>query len=124
MGVIEGNTFKISEHRPDKLFRGIVNIPREGAEKYFMVPVSSTYYESLTGGVARGHLGSAQVADKQWEAEAIQDGEGPLRLRGGGYSRHGGELEDPPALDFKKTDNTMMIIGGICVAGVLLYVYK
>ncbi len=24
----------------------------------------------------------------------------------------------------KKADNTMLIIGGICVAGVLLYVYK
>ena len=101
-----------------------MNIPREGAEKYFMVPVESTYYEEGgTSGEARGHLGSAQVADKQW-AEAIQD-DGPLRLRGGGYSRHGGELEDPPALEFgKKTDNTMLIIGGICVAGVLLYVYK
>ena len=125
MGAIEGSDNKISENRPDKLFRGIVNIPREGAEKYFMVPVESTYYEEGgTSGDARGHLGSAQVADKQWEAEAIQD-EGPLRLRGGGYSRHGGELEDPPALEFgKKSDNTMLIIGGICVAGVLLYVYK
>ncbi len=127
MGVIEGDTYKISENRPDKLFRGIVNIPREGADKYFMVPVASTYYESLTGGVAavaRGHLGSAQVPDKQYEAEAIQD-EGPLRLRGGGGFGGQGQFKEPIGLEFaEKTDNTMMIIGGICVAGVLLYVYK
>ena len=89
-----------------------------------MVPVESTYYEEGgTSGDARGHLGSAQVADKQWEAEAIQDG-GPLRLRGGGGFGGQGQFKEPGIEFAEKTDNTMLIIGGICVAGVLLYVYK
>ncbi len=174
MAVIEGDSYGIRDYRPDLNFSGIVKLRASQAYLQFQKKVKSSILTDAPNPstTAIGHLASVPVADKQEAAEAFQES-GPLRLRGGGYSRSGVELDDPPALDFRRQrggwrepevygetvprsplgkssgwreadvygeavdfpsgwregpepekGNGNLIIGAICVAGVLIYVYK
>ena len=138
IGVIEGDTYRIADNRPDLNFQGIIAVPDEEAGPLFQTKVVSAYQGApLTETVSAGLLARVPVADKQDEAEAFRPG-----LKGGGG------LSDPPKWSevggaswgddsssgsgrlrgYKKEpkdDTTLYLIGGaVCVAGVLFYVYK
>ncbi len=147
VAVIYGDNNGISDYRPDKTHTGLVDIFQEGAEKSFQPRVASAYMEDAPILPARtsGEVAAVPVADKQYLAKAIELGvdyedrtqdfsNPPSRFytKGRGWEAPDDyNLEDRLqtfGLGSKKDEESnmqgMYLIGGICVAGILLYVYK
>jgi len=145
IAVIEGKVDSIKSHRPDLNFAGIIAVPDEDATGLFETKVVSAYQgPPITETVAQGLLARVPVADKTIEANAYREG----LLGGGGdnpantgwgsdssdygtrrpgttvYDIYGEEKREKKGKEEGMSNTTMYLIGGVCVAGVLLYVYK
>ena len=128
MAVIEGDTYGMNDYRPDKYHSNFVRLSSHEAQRQFMPRVESAILTEpkRADTVAAGVLGSVPVANRQEEAEAYEQ-YGSLRLRGGGSEWVEADvLGEPVPLEQDEKSNTqgMYLIGGICLAGILFYVYK
>ena len=129
--VIRRRNDLITQYRPDVDYSSVVFVRERKAASYFQSKVTSSFARPKPSDPLYGKVASVPVADKVYEAEAYQE-TGALRMRGGGYSRHGGELGEPeyerfPEESYTPGDSgssTKMLIGAACLAGVLIYIYK
>ena len=126
--VIFGDDYGIANYRPDGTHTGIVDIPTVNAEQNFKPEVASAYLEEekpILPSRTSGDVAAVPVADKQYLAEAIEMGV-DLEDRGQDFRNPSTFYEVNPqeVKDEKSNTQGMYLIGGICVAGILLYVYK